>query len=790
MIMMKKITYIFLLLVFMSFNINAAVGDWRIHGVFGVRATEFIDTETKVYSLVDGWLYCYDKENQETINVSESGDLNGVEISNIYYNYEKQRLFVVYSNSNIDIIHENGDVVNIPDIYNASISSSKKINHVAFSDFGTFIATDFGYIRLNDDKYEVKESRMYGVVISSLCVVGDKLVFAANGQLYMEEIGKHYSNLDEVINTSFKQSGKLQTINDSLFFVDTGWLYIFKVEENDVVWHSGLSENGAKSLQPTKTGFQFVDNSGVLFKLNENAQKVSSINLPEAMKSSLYSSYENDGSLWELNEKGFRHVAISEEGAETVLMDFVHPNVSTVDLPYYLTFNNKHEQLYVMNCGANRYYADYLRRGAISTYDGTTWNNVIPDPVPTINVCGQNNGHLNAPYSLIFDPEDADTYYVGTWFEGVYKITGGKVVAKYDWTNSPIEKVEIDPTFHTCTAPGIQFDKNLNLWVTQSGNKNIQFSVLPRAKQSLETVSREDWIIPEISGVTENYTGHFLITSKDIKVHNNGLLRNPLVLISDEGNPASSNIKTRIYSSLTDQDGKDYTWNYINCFAEDKNGKVWMGTNVGVVEFSPQNAFKSGSFTINHIKVPRNDGTNLADYLLDNTDVTCITVDGSNRKWIGTSAAGVLLVSEDGSEILQQFTTDNSPLLSNRVLSVCCNPYSNKVYIGTDKGLMEYTSDSEPPAESYSNIYAYPNPVRPEYTGQITIRGLMENSLVKIADSEGNVVKSIRSTGGMTTWDGCNSQGKPVKSGVYFVFALQNENETSSGAVTKILIIR
>ena len=379
---------------------------------------------------------------------------------------------------------------------------------------------------------------------------------------------------------------------------------------------------------------------------------------------------------------------------------------------------------------------------------------------------------------------------MGTWFEGVYKITDGEVVAKYDWSNSPIEKVEVSPTFHTCTAHALQFDKNLNLWVTQSGNKNIQFTVLPRAKQSLKSTTREDWIVPKISGITDNYTGHFLITSKNIKVHNNGVLRNPLVLIYDDDNPASSSIQTKVYSSLTDQDGKDFTWNYINCFTEDKNGKVWMGTNVGVVEFSPQKAFSSESFTINHIKVPRNDGTNLADYLLDNTDVSCIAVDGSNRKWIGTSAAGVLLVNEDGSEILKQFTTENSPLLSNKVLSVCCNPYNNKVYIGTDKGLLEYSSNSEPPAENYDNIYAYPNPVRPEYSGNITIRGLMENSLVKIADNEGNVVMNVRSTGGMATWDGCNSQGVPVKSGVYFVFASQNENEMYSGTVTKILIIR
>ena len=443
-----------------------------------------------------------------------------------------------------------------------------------------------------------------------------------------------------------------------------------------------------------------------------------------------------------------------------------------------------------MNTASTRYISDYLSRAVLSSYDGVSWKNEMPENAPTLNKQGNDNSHINAPYSLVFDPEDPNTCYIGTWFEGVYKLTNGEVVAKYDWTNSAIDKLEISSNFHICTTPCIRFDKNMNMWVTQSQNEKNYITVLPRVMQSKESLSREDWISPQIPGLTESFRGHFLITSRDIKIHNNGAYAGPLVIFYDDGNPASSNIVSKTFSSLIDQDGKEFTWNYINCFAEDKNGRVWMGTSGGVVSFIPQNALLSEDFTINHIKVPRNDGTNLADYLLDNTDVTCIEVDGSNRKWIGTSKSGVLLVSEDGSEILEQFTVDNSPLLSNCVYSVRCNPTNNKVYIGTDKGLLEYSSDSEPPAESYSEIYAFPNPVRPEYTGDITIRGLMENSLVKIADSEGNVIKSIRSTGGMTTWDGCNSQGEPVKSGVYFVFASQNENESSSGAVTKILIIR
>ena len=786
--MAKRSIYFLILLFFVSFSAVSSVGDWHIHGVFGNSPQKVIDTGKKVYFLVDKWLYYYDKEEQETVSISESGDMNDVIINDIYYDYDKKRVYVAYVNSNIDVIYENGDIKNIPDIYNASLSTTKTINHIAFSKHGVFVATDFGYVRLNDEKNEVKESRVYNTKIISLCVVGDKLVFSDNSQLYIEDIGKYYNSINEVTVTSFKQGGNIYTVDDNYFFFERGWLYKFKVNENDVAYSGTISQTGANNLQLTPTGFQYNDNKGVLNRLDEVGAKINTINMPESMHKSCLSSYEADGSLWELNEKGLRHVELTETGAETVLMDFARPNASTVALPYYLEYNKGLDKLFVMNTASTRYISDYLSRAVLSSYDGVSWKNEMPENAPTLNKQGNDNSHINAPYSLVFDPEDPNTCYIGTWFEGVYKLTNGEVVAKYDWTNSAIDKLEISSNFHICTTPCIRFDKNMNMWVTQSQNEKNYITVLPRVMQSKESLSREDWISPQIPGLTESFRGHFLITSRDIKIHNNGAYAGPLVIFYDDGNPASSNIVSKTFSSLIDQDGKEFTWNYINCFAEDKNGRVWMGTSGGVVSFIPQNALLSEDFTINHIKVPRNDGTNLADYLLDNTDVTCIEVDGSNRKWIGTSKSGVLLVSEDGSEILEQFTVDNSPLLSNCVYSVRCNPTNNKVYIGTDKGLLEYSS--EPPAESYSEIYAFPNPVRPEYTGDITIRGLMENSLVKIADSEGNVIKSIRSTGGMTTWDGCNSQGEPVKSGVYFVFASQNENESSSGAVTKILIIR
>lgn len=223
---------------------------------------------------------------------------------------------------------------------------------------------------------------------------------------------------------------------------------------------------------------------------------------------------------------------------------------------------------------------------------------------------------------------------------------------------------------------------------------------------------------------------------------------------------------------------------------EDNNGQIWIGTEDGVLVITNPNNATEPVVRVNRVKVPRNDGTNFADYLLEGQNVTCIAVDASNRKWIGTLNSGAYLVSADGSQILEHFTMANSPLPNNNIYAIGCDKKSNAVYFGTVNGMVQYNSDSAPASSDYSDVYAYPNPVRPEYTGWITIRGLMDNSLVKIADSAGNVFYQGRSEGGMMTWDGCDKNGVRVRTGVYYVFASQDGQTGNSGAVTKILVVR
>ena len=177
------------------------------------------------------------------------------------------------------------------------------------------------------------------------------------------------------------------------------------------------------------------------------------------------------------------------------------------------------------------------------------------------------------------------------------------------------------------------------------------------------------------------------------------------------------------------------------------------------------------------------------DYLLGNIAITAIAIDGGNRKWFGTNGNGVFLISSDNNTQVQHFTTDNSPLPSDIIMDILVDGSTGRVYFATDKGLCSYLSDATEPATSMTkdNVYAYPNPVRPDYTGPITVVGLTYDAEVKITTANGTLVAEGRSTGGTFTWDGCDSEGRRVASGVYMVHTSTSSGE--KGTVCKIAIV-
>ena len=236
--------------------------------------------------------------------------------------------------------------------------------------------------------------------------------------------------------------------------------------------------------------------------------------------------------------------------------------------------------------------------------------------------------------------------------------------------------------------------------------------------------------------------------------------------------------------------GASYDINQLYSLVEDRDGQMWIGTDAGLFVLANPKKFFDGSVTFDQIKVPRNDGSGLADYLLSNVIIQTICVDGANRKWVGTKDNGLYLISADGLETIHHFTTENSPLPSNSIVSIAIEETSGKVFIGTSEGLVSYMSDATEPATTLdeNSLHAYPNPVREDYTGEISVTGFTQDCNVKIIDSAGTLIHETTSTGGQITWNGCNVRGERVSAGVYYVLAYDAAGD--KGAATKILVIR
>lgn len=191
-------------------------------------------------------------------------------------------------------------------------------------------------------------------------------------------------------------------------------------------------------------------------------------------------------------------------------------------------------------------------------------------------------------------------------------------------------------------------------------------------------------------------------------------------------------------------------------------------------------------------KVNNDDGTGTASYLLNGVNISAIEFDSAGRMWVSTEGSGISVINEDYNEIIEQFNTDNSPLPSNYVSALALDPLTNKVYTGGAWGLGVYASEQSPGHEDYDDVRVYPNPVRPEFSGQVTVDGLMNASLVKIVDAMGNLVYSGPSLGGTFRWNLRDIAGAPVRSGVYYICPSQSDDDSGpKGKVAaKLLVIR
>lgn len=749
-------------------------GKWVIHPIFaGENITNCIDTGDDVYYLASDNLYHYDKSTQENEHLNRANYLNDSGVDNIYFNAQKNYLMVAYHNSNIDVIDvSTGNVSNISDIKNADISTSKAINDITFASGNrAVVATDFGFVILNDSKLEVISSFISDKAMAGAMIMGGYLIVNHDGTLYYAPENKHIQQLKDFKSASVGMAGRLLPIGDNRFFILA----------NNKLAVATLNESG-ENLSFTAT--QLVKGSPIaVHKLREGGYVASfndspyyytisddGTNAEQHDGSGIYSSLESGNNMWVLDADGLKHL----NGSEVILQ--VSPNaISASGLPFWMAYDSDNEKLLLACTCDNAVLTSLKGKTGFDTFDGVMWKNVTPSDVPEPDEGGS---------WPVISPNETNTYFYSTRKLGIMKVTDGKIVGQYS----------LGETAKVTRMAALRFDSKGNLWVVQPRDSlNLVLAIKP-ATQARSSFTKDDCVASDSQHIRNLYYNdgfkrvQFAIGAGDTKVATNGDYNTPIVVWESNNDLSLKRSISFASGALPDQDGKLLEWYDSHCLTADNNGLVWMGTTSGVIAFDPSKAFDA-DFHVTHIKVPRNDGTNLADYLLDGQTINCIAVDGANRKWIGTDGSGLFLVSADGQQVLKNFNATNSVMGSNQIYQVCCDPTGNSVFVTTPLGVAEYKSDATPGQASFSNIYAYPNPVRPDYGGPINITGLMDNSLVKIADPSGNVVCSLKSTGGMVSWDGCNYNGDLVPTGVYTIIASQADG-SSGGGTARVLIVR
>ncbi len=206
--------------------------------------------------------------------------------------------------------------------------------------------------------------------------------------------------------------------------------------------------------------------------------------------------------------------------------------------------------------------------------------------------------------------------------------------------------------------------------------------------------------------------------------------------------------------------------------------------NPGITVYNPEDVlFNNRNYDAQRITV---EWDGYVQYLLQTELISCMAINGYNEKWIGTQQSGIFKLSDDGTEQILHFTTENSPLFSNNIIDIAIDD-NGTVYIGTDKGIISYRDEATNGGDKNSDVYAFPNPVPPDYAGTIGIKGLVEDAFVKITDIAGNLVYSTQAQGGQAVWNGYNFSGDRAQSGIYLVFVTNDDGTETT--VTKILFL-
>lgn len=766
--------FIFILTGLVSYSgfSQVKIGQWIDHLSYNY-ANAVSKVGNNVYVSNGQGLAKYNDGDNSIEKLTKINGLSDVGIKTIKKNDYNDALLVIYNNSNIDVIKPNGTIVNISDLKRKIIPGKKNINEVYFKDNIAYLSCGFGIILIDTEKLEIKETYRIGNGVSFKEIFQvtktDSAIFAATETgIYYGLVSKNLSNYQNwlplnigitpgpyncivnfygkiIANYSARMASNLSMADTLWQFDGSSWIkypYLTNTENKKMYDYSkygkllildqwGLADYtvaGVKGDWITNYGFDYSTINDGFYENNSHFW----------LADSKHGLLKSNGGYPERNEK----IIINSPG-NNLANDLAIKDGNLVVAPVYL--------------GAT--YSFIYRGEKPNLFQNKEWStlNSIPDSIKDINC-------------VAIDPNDKNHIVFGSMGYGVVELKNNQFSSVYNTVNSPMIGYGGS---NSLWLTGINFDKNSNIWAMNSGS--IRSVAVKKGNVWTNLNFDNIYNKPTISKIIfdkNNQAWMVLARSAGIMVYKDATSLSP---------PTSLNTKF-----LTVAKGNGFLPTPdIYSICEDLDGKIWVGTSKGVTVFyNPENVFTSSNFDSQQILIEQD---NHVQILLENDVITAIAVDGVNRKWIGTESSGVYCFSADGQTQIYHFSIENSPIYSNIVRDIVTDETSGDVFIATEKGVQSFRTNVIKGFDDFTNVHAFPNPIKPGFDRKVYVTGLINEATVKITDVAGNLVWETKSQGGQIEWNLQTFSGTSVASGVYLIYCASSTGDKS--ATAKLLVV-
>lgn len=757
--MMRKFLIIFFLFptAFIAHG-QTPVGSWSDH-LRNNTARAVATGNEEVYASNGLSLLVYNKALSDLSSLSRIIGLTETGISAIEWSDQKNMLLVAYLSGGIDLI-SGRNIYYLPDIARRSIPDLKIGKARAEGNY-FYLCCNFGIAVIDPDKKEIHDTWKPGPgtdenQVFDVAFTANRIYAATSHGVYSAGQGSpglsYYGNwkLVDILPDPYGKYTSVAASGSRIYVCLSGneGDRVYAIDSNASLFYSEPSVY-VNSIDRSASGLAITAGSSVRLYNNEGTllKIISSYGwgMPAAMQ-----AIADNNSVW-IADAGSGLVKATGTSEYTALN---LPGPATNDIVH---LSSRNGTTIAVAGGTSSSWNGLMKPMKVSVSEDNSWTNIA-------------SAVINDPLRALTDPADNDHFFVSSWGGGLLEYRNKTLVKQYNDQNSPLQASV--PGTASVKICGMAMDEAGNLWITQSG-----------VQGSLKVLKPDGTWITGFGTVSAPVAGDLVIDKNGFKWV---LLPGGygLYIYDDKKTPEmKSDDRSK---RIPVRDETKITLN-VYSIASDLDGNIWVGTDQGpFIYYKPENIFDDGYYAY-RIRIPRNDGSNLVDHMLGTETITSVAVDGGNRKWIGTAASGVYLLSADGTKQILNFNKDNSPLLTNTIYSISVDNKTGDVWIGTSAGIQSYRGNATEGEGKFSGVYAFPNPVREDFEGSLTVTGLMRDSNVKITDVSGNLVYETTSDGGSATWDLKNHRGKRVSTGVYLAFCSSPDGKQS--IVIKILVI-